>query len=86
MCFIDNAHMCTVIYNTILQWYVGDKNPSLFSQHGVDSIVDVQGLDIVETPYAPNAGYINNNTVKKAHGTRRITPGLSRESVLFTFG
>jgi len=68
------------------QWYVGDKNPSLFSRYGVNSIVDVQGLDIVETAYAPNAGYVNDNTIKKAHGTRRIAPGLSRESVLFTFG
>jgi hypothetical protein len=68
------------------QWYVGDKNPILFAQHGVDSIVDTQGLEIVETAYTPNAGYINDNTIKKAHGTRRIAPGLSRESVLFTFG
>jgi hypothetical protein len=65
---------------------VGDKNPSLSAQHGADSIVDVQGLDTVETVYAPNAGYINDNTIKKAHGTRRIASGLSRESVLFTFG
>jgi hypothetical protein len=68
------------------QWYVGDKNPGLFAQHGVDSIVNVHGLDIVETVYAPNAGYVNDNTIKKAHGTRRVAPGLSRESVLFTFG
>ena len=74
------------ISNMGTQWYVGDKNPGLFAQHGADSIVDVQGLDIVETVYAPNAGYINDNTIKKAHGTRRIAPGLSRESVLFTFG
>jgi hypothetical protein len=67
-------------------WYVGDKNPTLFDQHGVDSIVNVHGLDVVETVYAPNAGYVNDNTVKKAHGTRRIAAGLSRESVLFTFG
>jgi hypothetical protein len=65
---------------------VGDKNPELFSLHGTDSIVNIQGLNIVETPYAPNAGYINDNTIKKAHGTRCVTPGLSRESVLFTFG
>jgi len=89
----DNYRVLLQVYcgdiaqpNMGTQWYMGDKNPSLFAQHGVDSIVDVQGLDIVETPYAPNAGYINDNTVKKAHGTRRITPGLSRESVLFTFG
>ena len=67
-------------------WYVGDKNPTLFAQHGADSIVDVSGLETVETVYSPNAGYINDNTVKKAHGTRRIAAGLSRESVLFTFG
>lgn len=68
------------------QWYVGNNNPSLFDQHGADSIVDITGLDIVETPYSPNAGYINDNTIKKAHGTHRVTAGLSRESMLFTFG
>ncbi len=68
------------------QWYLGDKNPELFSVHGSNSIVNTQGLDIVETAYTPNAGYINDNTIKKAHGTRRVAPGLSRESVLFTFG
>ena len=67
-------------------WYLGDKNPELLAQHGTDSIVDVIGLETKETPYAPNAGYINDNTIKKAHGTRRIMPGHSRESVLFTFG
>jgi len=67
-------------------WYVGDQNSTLFSQFGTNAIVDVQGLEIVETVYAPNAGYINDNTIKKAHGTRRVAAGLSRESVLFTFG
>jgi hypothetical protein len=68
------------------QWYLGDKNTRLLSQYGTDSIVDISGLEIKETPYAPNAGYINDNTIKKAHGTRRVMPGHSRESVLFTFG
>jgi hypothetical protein len=68
------------------KWYVGDKNPDLFSQYGSNAIVDVGGLDIIETAYAPNAGYINNNAIKKAHGTYRVMAGLSRESVLFTFG
>jgi hypothetical protein len=68
------------------QWYVGDKNFDLFSQYGVDSIVDIQGLETIETPYAPNAGYVNDNTIKKAHGTHRVKLGMSRESVLFTFG
>lgn len=67
-------------------WYVGDQNPALLARYGTNAIVDVQGLEIVETAYAPNAGYINDNTIKKAHGTRRIGAGLSRESVLFTFG
>lgn len=67
-------------------WYVGEKNPALFSQYGSNSIVDVKGLETVETIYSPNAGYINDNGIKKAHGTRRVTAGLSRESVLFTFG
>jgi hypothetical protein len=68
------------------QWYVGSQNLSLFSQYGTNTIVDMQGLEIIETAYAPNAGYINDNTIKKAHETRRIAAGLSRESVLFTFG
>ena len=68
------------------QWYVGEKNTELLEQYGTDKIVDVTGLETVETAYAPNAGYINDNTVKKAHGTRRVGPSLSRESVLFTFG
>jgi len=68
------------------QWYLGDQNPALLAHHGTDSIVDVTGLEIKETAYAPNAGYINDNTQKKAHGTRRVPAGSSRESVLFTFG
>lgn len=71
--------------NTGTQWYLGDQNPALLEKHGTNSIVDVAGLPVTETPYAPNAGYINDNTIKKAHGTRRVAPGLSRESVLFTF-
>lgn len=67
------------------QWYLGDKNLELLKKYGTDSIVNVAGLPVVETAYAPNAGYINDNTVKKAHGTRKIAPGLSRETVLFTF-
>lgn len=68
------------------QWYLGDRNTELLERYGTDKIVDVTGLETVETAYAPNAGYINDNTVKKAHGTRRVPPGSSRESVLFTFG
>lgn len=73
-------------YNMGTQWYLGDKNPSLFAVHGTNSIVDVHGLPVTETVYAPNAGYVNDNTIKKAHGTRRVAAGFSRESVLFTFG
>jgi hypothetical protein len=68
------------------RWYLGDRNPELLEKHGTDSIVDVTGLEITETLYAPNAGYINDNTQKKAHGTLRVTAGVSRESVLFLFG
>lgn len=68
------------------QWYIGDQNSSLLERYGTDSIVDVSGLDITETPYAPNAGYINDNTKKKAHGTHRVPVDRCRESVLFTFG
>lgn len=67
------------------QWYLGPDNNRLLEKYGTDSIVDVSGLEIIETPYAPNAGYINDNTQKKVHGTRRVGPGLSRESILFTF-
>jgi len=68
------------------QWYLGDRNIELLDRYGTDSIVDVAGLEITETAYTPNAGYINDNTQKKAHGTRRVPAGSSRESVLFTYG
>lgn len=68
------------------QWYLGDQNSELLERYGTDSIVNVAGLEITETAYAPNAGYINDNTQKKAHGTRRVPVGSSRESVLFLFG
>lgn len=67
------------------QWYLGDQNSTLLAVNGTDGIVDVAGLPITETAYAPNAGYINDNTVKKAHGTRRVRAGTVRESILFTF-
>lgn len=67
-------------------WYLGAQNAELFNKYGTDNIVDVSGLEIVETPYAPNAGYINDNIKKKVHGTQRVRKGLCRESVLFTFG
>lgn len=67
------------------QWYLGDQNSSLLEKYGTNSIVDVAGLPITETPYAPNAGYINDNGIKKAHGTRRVPHGASRESILFTY-
>ena len=68
------------------QWYLGARNTELLEKHGTDSIVDISGLEITETPYAPNAGYINDNSLKKVHGTRRVPVGMSRESILFTFG
>ena len=68
------------------QWYLGGQNTMLLERFGTDSIVDVHGLEITETPYKPNAGYINDNTYKKAHGTQKVPVGRSRESVLFTFG
>ncbi len=67
-------------------WYLGNQNPALLEKHGTDSIVDVTGLPITETFYAPNAGYVNDNTQKKAHGTFQVPAGKNRESVLFTFG
>jgi hypothetical protein len=91
----DNNNYCVLLQvycgdiaqpNMGTQWYLGDKNLELLAQHGTDSIVNVSGLEITETPYAPNSGYINDNTIKKVHGTRRIAAGLSRESILFTFG
>jgi hypothetical protein len=67
------------------RWYLGPRNQELFNSFGADSIVNVAGLEVTETPYAPNAGYINDNTQKKAHGTKAVPMGLVRESVLFTF-
>ena len=66
-------------------WYLGDRNTELLEKYGTDSIVDISGLEIKETLYAPNTGYINDNTQKKAHGTKKVPVGTSRESVLFTF-
>lgn len=68
-------------------WYLGDRNPELLEKYGTNAIVPVIGLETYETKYGPNAGYVNKNTTgfKKAHGTRKVLPGLSRESVLFTF-
>lgn len=73
-------------HNMGTQWYIGPKNKDLLSKYGTDQVVDVSGLDITETPYAPNAGYINDNTQKKAHGTNKVRAGMVRESILFTFG
>lgn len=68
------------------QWYLGDENDQLWEQYGANSIVPVAGLEKTETTYAPNAGYINDNTQKKVHGTNQVSPGTHRESLLFTFG
>lgn len=67
-------------------WHIGDDNVELFERFGENSIVDITGLELTETPYRPNAGYINDNTQRKTHGTRRVTAGYARESILFTFG
>jgi len=67
------------------QWYIGDRNPELLEKYGTDNIVSDSGLPRTETPYKPYAGYINDNTQRKAHGTNRVLPGNVRESVLFTF-
>jgi hypothetical protein len=67
------------------QWYIGDKNAQLYKQFGTDFQVNQAGLEVTETPYEPGAGYINDNTKRKAHGTRVVRPGAVRESVLFTF-
>ncbi len=67
------------------QWYIGDRNPELLEKYGTDSIVSNSGLPRTETPYKRFAGYINDNTQRKAHGTNRVLPGNVRESVLFTF-
>jgi hypothetical protein len=66
-------------------WYLGPCNRELLDRYGTDKIVPHQGLEITTTQYAPNAGYINDNTQKKAHGTNRVPSGLVRESILFTF-
>ena len=76
----------TLMSNAGTQWYVGDENDELWKTHGPNSIVPVTGLEKIETQYAPNAGYINDNTQKKAHGTNRVVAGTFRESLLFTFG
>lgn len=76
----------THIPNAGTQWYLGDKNEELWKKYGADSIVDVSGLNTIETAYTCNAGYINDNTQKKAHGTNRVITGAIRESLLFTFG
>jgi len=66
-------------------WYLGQENAALYARSGSDSIVSVEGLEMIETPFAPNAGYINDNKIKKVHGTKKVAPGVCRESVLFTF-
>lgn len=66
-------------------WYLGDCNLELLERYGTDNIVDVAGLDIIETAYAANAGYVNDNTKKKVHGTHAVPAGHSREIVLGTF-
>jgi len=66
-------------------WYIGDRNEELLNQYGTDSIVPTIGLEQTETPYMPFAGYVNDNTQRKAHGTNVVPPGVARESVLFTF-
>lgn len=76
----------TLMANAGTQWYLGDENDSLWEQYGANSIVPVTGLEKTETKYAPNAGYINDNTQKKVHGTNRVVAGTHRESLLFTFG
>lgn len=66
-------------------WYIGPDNEKMFNICGTDKEVGLQALPLVETPYAPGAGYINDNTQRKAHGTKEVRPGTVRESVLFTF-
>ena len=73
------------IQNGGTSWYIGEKNPDLLAQFGTDFEVDKAGLPVTETPYKPGAGYINDNTQRKAHGTNQVRPGTLRESVLFTF-
>jgi len=67
------------------QWYIGERNQELYTKYGTDFQVNQAGLEVTETPYEPGAGYINDNTKHKAHGTRAVRPGTVRESVLFTF-
>jgi hypothetical protein len=88
----DNYRVLLQIYTGDLpqprmgtQWYLGPRNQELFAEHGADGVIKPTGLEITETPYAPNAGYINDNTQKKCHGTRVVPAGIVRESVLFTF-
>lgn len=66
-------------------WYIGEANKKLYQQYGTDLQVDKSGLAVTETMYKPGAGYINDNTQRKAHGTNMVRPGTLRESVLFTF-
>lgn len=67
------------------QWYLGDRNQELFEKYGTDFQINNIGLEVTETPYKPGAGYINDNTKRKAHGTNLVRPNQVRESVLFTF-
>jgi hypothetical protein len=66
-------------------WYIGEENKKLFETYGTDKQVNKSGLSVTETQYKPGAGYINDNTQRKAHGTNCVRPGTLRESVLFTF-
>lgn len=75
-----------LIQNGGTNWYLGDQNDELYQKYGANSIVPVAGLNKVETSFAPNAGYINDNTQKKAHGTNSVPAGVVRESLLFLFG
>ena len=74
------------IKNGGTQWYTGDLNDSLYEQYGANNIVPIDGLEKVETVFRPNAGYVNDNTKKKAHGTNSVAQGTVRESILFLFG
>ena len=74
------------IKNAGTQWYTGDLNNSLYEKYGSNNVVPVDGLEKVETEFRPNAGYVNDNTKKKAHGTHSVAPGTVRESILFLFG
>ena len=76
----------TLMPNAGTQWYVGDENDRLWEEYGANNIVPVTGLPKIETQFAMNAGYINDNTKKKVHGTNRVVAGTFRESLLFSFG